>query len=105
LTEGVHLPKLSLLRQGENFVIERIFMMKIHLISANVTATAGTYSNTTGHLFINTSIDTGNVGSDMLKASSAPPCTPGQTLASWTVPVHNTKGFRVVGYFFALIYE
>jgi hypothetical protein len=49
-------------------------------------ASAGTYPNTTGHLFINTSTDTGNTGSDTLTVASASACTPGQTLARWTVP-------------------
>jgi uncharacterized repeat protein (TIGR01451 family) len=55
-------------------------------ITVDVTAPAGTYDNTTGHLFINTSIDTGNVGQDTLVASAAPACIPGQTLATWTMP-------------------
>ncbi len=55
-------------------------------ITVNVTAPAGTYDNTTGHLFINTSIDTGNIGQDTLVAAAAPACIPGQTLATWTMP-------------------
>lgn len=56
-------------------------------ISVNVTAaSAGTYLNTTGNLFINTSTDTGNFGQDTLTVSSAPACTPGQTLATWSMP-------------------
>ena len=56
-------------------------------ISVNVTASsAGSYVNTTGHLFVNTSVDTGNFGQDTLVASSAPACTPGQSLATWTMP-------------------
>jgi uncharacterized repeat protein (TIGR01451 family) len=55
-------------------------------IAVNVTAPAGTYDNATSHLFINTSIDTGNVGQDTLVASAAPACLPGQTLATWTMP-------------------
>ncbi|MBI3537647.1 MAG: DUF11 domain-containing protein, partial [Chloroflexi bacterium] len=56
-------------------------------ITVNVTAaSAGTYLNTTGHLFINTSTDTGNTGSDTLTVSSVSACTPNQTLANWTVP-------------------
>ncbi|MEO5857854.1 MAG: DUF11 domain-containing protein, partial [Pyrinomonadaceae bacterium] len=56
-------------------------------ISVNVTAaSAGTYLNTTGNLFINTSTNTGNFGQDTLTVSSAPACTPGQTLATWTMP-------------------
>ncbi len=57
------------------------------IITVNVTAPAGTYPNTTGHLFINTTTDTTNTGSDTLSASTAPACTPGQTLVTWTVPV------------------
>ena len=55
-------------------------------ITVNVTAPAGVYPNTTGHLFINTSVDTGNFAQDTLTASSAPACIAGQTLAAWTVP-------------------
>ena len=54
----------------------------------NVTAaSAGTYPNTTDHLFINTSMDTGNFGSDTLTAASTPDCILNQTIANWTVPV------------------
>ncbi len=65
-------------------------------ISLTVTAPEGTYPNTTGNLFINTSVDTGNTGSDTLTASSAPACAPGQTLVIWTVPVGatNAAGYR-----------
>jgi uncharacterized repeat protein (TIGR01451 family) len=57
------------------------------VISVNVTAaSSGTYVNTTADLFINTSIDTGNFGQDTLVASSAAACTPGQSLATWTMP-------------------
>jgi uncharacterized repeat protein (TIGR01451 family) len=50
-------------------------------ISVSVTAdTAADYPNTTGNLFINSSVDTGNSGSDTLKVSSASACLPGQTL-------------------------
>ncbi len=56
-------------------------------VSVNVTAaSAGTYLNTTGNLFLNTSTDTGNFGQDTLTVSSAPACTPGQTLATWSMP-------------------
>lgn len=55
-------------------------------ISVNVTAPAGTYTNTTGHLYINTTTDTGNFGQDTLTVAAAAVCTPGQTLARWTVP-------------------
>lgn len=56
-------------------------------ISVNVTAPAGTYVNTTGNLFINNTTDTGNVGQDTLTVVAAPICTPGQTLATWTMPL------------------
>lgn len=56
------------------------------IISINVTAPEGTYSNTTGNLFINMTDDTGNSGSDTLIASDAPACIPGQSLASWAFP-------------------
>ncbi|MDE3087943.1 MAG: DUF11 domain-containing protein, partial [Chloroflexota bacterium] len=74
-------------------------------INVNVTAaSAGTYPNTTGHLFIDTSIDTGNTGTDTLTASSAPACIPNQTLATWTfpsgssatAPLFSTKASNVV---------
>jgi len=74
-------------------------------ITVNVTAaSAGTYVNTTGHLFINTSTDTGNTGTDTLAVSSAAACTPGQTLATWTFetaagtgvpPLYTTKASNV----------
>jgi hypothetical protein len=57
-------------------------------ISVSVTAdTAADYPNTTGNLFINTSVDTGNSSSDTLKVSSASACLPGQTLVAWTFPL------------------
>lgn len=52
-------------------------------ITVNVTAPAGTYPNTTGHLFINGTTDTGNSASDTLTAATAPACVAGQTLATW----------------------
>ncbi len=56
-------------------------------ISVSVTAdTAADYPNTTGNLFINTTVNTGNAGSDTLKVSSTAACVPGQTLAAWTFP-------------------
>ncbi len=55
-------------------------------ISVNVTAPAGTYVNTTGNLFINTATNTGNFGQDTLTVVAAAACTPGQTLATWTMP-------------------
>ncbi|MEW6054791.1 MAG: hypothetical protein AB1552_13585 [Nitrospirota bacterium] len=60
-------------------------------ITVTVTAPAGTYPNTTGNLFINGTTDTDNNASDTLTASSAPACTPGQTLVTWTVPVGSTN--------------
>jgi uncharacterized repeat protein (TIGR01451 family) len=45
-------------------------------ITVNVTAPAGTYVNTTGNLFINTSIDTGNTASDTLQVSAVSACVP-----------------------------
>ena len=56
-------------------------------ITVNVTAAAGTYTNTTGNLFINTSVDTGNTASDTLQVTTASACVPGQTLVNWSVPV------------------
>jgi uncharacterized repeat protein (TIGR01451 family) len=55
-------------------------------ITVDVTAPAGTYDNTTDHLFINDSVDTGNTGADTLIAADAGACTPGLTLATWTMP-------------------
>jgi LPXTG-site transpeptidase (sortase) family protein len=56
-------------------------------ITVSVTAdSVADYPNTTGSLFINTSVDTGNTASDTLKVSSASACLPGQTLATWTFP-------------------
>src|SRR5262245_31238828 len=62
------------------------------VVSVDVTpSTAGTFVNTTGHLFINgttpgTGIDTGNFATATLTAStSALTCTIG-TMAQWTVP-------------------
>ncbi len=49
-------------------------------------ASGGTYVNTTGHLFVDTTVDTGNTGTDTLTVAAAAACTPGQTLAHWTVP-------------------
>ncbi len=58
-------------------------------ISLSVTSsTSGT--NTTGHLFINSSIDTGSYGTDSLVVSTKPTppatCTTPLTLATWTMP-------------------
>ena len=56
-------------------------------VSVNVTASSGgTYTNTTGNLYVDTTVDTGNTGSDTLTVADAAACTPGQTLASWSVP-------------------
>ena len=56
-------------------------------IKVNVTApVAGTYTNTSGHLFVG-SVDTGNVASDSLVVNSTPPppaCVPGLLMARWT---------------------
>ncbi len=60
------------------------------VIKVDVTAPAGNYTNTTGHLFVNgtipgTGTDTGNSGTaDLAAADQA--CTDNQTLVSWTVP-------------------
>ena len=73
-------------------------------ISLNVTApSAGSYPNTTGHLFIYGSTDTGNYGTDTLTVSStsAPTCIP-QTLATWNFsgvsvpPTYTTKASNVM---------
>lgn len=53
--------------------------------------TADTYTNTTGHLFIDELIDTGNVGTDTLLVKGVSACVAGQTLANWTVPVGATN--------------
>lgn len=56
-------------------------------ITVNVTAPAvGSYLNTTSNLFINNTVNTGNFGQDTLTSSTAAPCTPGQTLATWRMP-------------------
>ncbi len=57
------------------------------VIKINVTASGlTTYNNTTGNLFINTTTNTGNTGSASLTVANAPACTPGQTMANWTMP-------------------
>ena len=48
------------------------------IITVNVTAPAGTYPNTTGHLFINTTTDTTNTGSDTSSAPMRQPVRPGK---------------------------
>ena len=76
-------------------------------INVNVTApAAGTYNNTSGHLFIGT-VDTGHTASASLTVGTAPPppaCTPGLELARWTMetsqgtgvpPVYSFKGSNV----------
>ncbi|MEP7132216.1 MAG: hypothetical protein ABI914_03565, partial [Acidobacteriota bacterium] len=58
-------------------------------VRVNVTVpAAGTYANTSGHLFIG-AVDTGNLATDTLTVNSAPaPPAPvcGLTLANWSVP-------------------
>ncbi len=57
------------------------------LIKVDVTTPSdGSYFNTTENLFINTTVDTGNSASDTLEVGAVAGCTPGQLLASWTVP-------------------
>ena len=62
-------------------------------INLNVTAASGgTYPNSTGNLFIYGTTNTGNQGSDTLTVSSSNSmCTPGITLAEWTVPLASTN--------------
>ena len=65
-------------------------------IAVSVTsATAGTYTNTTGNLFLGTT-NTGSTGSDILIVSSQPPapntCSSPVTLASWTMPLSPAQG-------------
>jgi len=60
-------------------------------VEVTVTAsTDGTYNNTSGHLFINTSVDTGSFATDTLVVSSKPAapssCATPITLASWSFP-------------------
>ena len=56
------------------------------VITVDVTATAGTKVNTTNHLFVEDTVDTGKTATATLTASAPAACTPGQTLARWTVP-------------------
>lgn len=57
------------------------------IIKVGVTAaSAGTYNNTTGHLYIDGATDTGNFASATLVAANATACTPNQTMAIWYVP-------------------
>ena len=51
-----------------------------------VSASAGSYANQTGHLFIYTTTDTGNFASDTLTAATVASCTANQTAVNWTVP-------------------
>lgn len=61
-------------------------------IKVNVTAPAdGTYINTTNHLYVNDTVDTGNTATAGLTVASASACTPGITLARWTVPATATN--------------
>jgi uncharacterized repeat protein (TIGR01451 family) len=46
----------------------------------------GVYDNVSGSLFINGTTDTGKVATDTLDARTPSVCTPGVTLANWTVP-------------------
>jgi LPXTG-site transpeptidase (sortase) family protein len=56
-------------------------------IKVNVTVPEiGTYENTTGNLFINDDVDTGNYASDTLTAAEAAACIPDRPLAHWTIP-------------------
>ncbi len=58
------------------------------IIKVNVTAPiGGTYVNTTGHLFIDETTDTGNTAGATLTAAAAASCTPDVTMANWTIPV------------------
>src|SRR3990172_309758 len=59
-------------------------------IAVSVTSsTDGTYNNTSGNLFINTSIDTGSFATDSLVVSSKPPapssCPTPTTMATWSL--------------------
>lgn len=54
-------------------------------IKLNVTAPAGTYPNTTGHLFINDTTDTGNTASATLTATTTSVACSTGTMAQWTV--------------------
>ncbi|MGD2253432.1 MAG: sortase [Anaerolineales bacterium] len=57
------------------------------IVKVNVTVpTAGSYVNTTGFLFINTTINTGNTATDTLTAAEAAVCTPGVRMAYWPIP-------------------
>jgi LPXTG-site transpeptidase (sortase) family protein len=61
------------------------------LIKVDVTVAAdGAYENTTGNLFINDTVDTGNNATATLTAGAGAACSPGQTMAVWTVPPTTT---------------
>ena len=60
-------------------------------ITVNVTVpSAGTYINTTDHLFYSTDIDTGNTATDTLKAATAAACTPGVQMVRWGMDPSST---------------
>jgi uncharacterized repeat protein (TIGR01451 family) len=89
---GAFSPALSGGETAVSFANGTLSASSVCTINVTVTAaSAGTYANTTGHLFITTSTDTGNTGSDTLTASTAPTCTPNQTLANWTIPSSATN--------------
>ncbi|EFK09805.1 conserved hypothetical protein [delta proteobacterium NaphS2] len=67
-----------------SFANGTLFSNSVCTVTVDVTAPGGEYPNTTGHLYINTTEDTGNVGSDTLTAADTLACIPGQILASWT---------------------
>jgi LPXTG-site transpeptidase (sortase) family protein len=57
------------------------------IVKVDVTVpTAESYVNTTGFLFINTTINTGNTATDTLTAAEAAVCTPGVRMAYWPIP-------------------
>ncbi len=60
-------------------------------ITVHVMAPAGSYTNKTGNLFIEDTIDTTRYGEDTLLSASAGGCTPGQPLASWAMNPSSTS--------------
>lgn len=88
---GIFSPTLTGGETSISFVNGTITPNSVCTISLTVTAPEGTYPNATSTLKIYGSTDTGNVAADTLKASSAPPCVPGQSIAQWTFP----PGFNV----------
>lgn len=102
---GAFSPSLTGAETSISFANGTLLPNSICTINVNVTAPDGTYTNTTGHLYINTTTDTGNTGSDILTvASSSTACTPGQTLTTWTFaaaagtgvpPLYTTKAANV----------